>query len=62
MKANKVKYCSNCCELTTHKFAGKGESGVEGLGLARVVFAVCTLGFSEYADSYYECKKCGKIS
>lgn len=63
MAKTKVKYCSECGKRTVHKFVGH-ESVAEGLGLARGMLAVVSLGLSETVGSkwYYQCEKCGNIT
>lgn len=40
------KYCSECGKSTPHNYIGS-KSDFEGLGLARVILAVSSLGTSE---------------
>ena len=57
------KYCSECGEYTPHNYAGsKGD--FEGLGLARGILAVSTLGISETfcRDKYWQYSRCGELT
>ena len=56
------KWCSKCRKSTYHKYAGS-KSDYEGLGLARVVLAVGSLGISETVtrDRFWQCSECGAI-
>lgn len=57
------KWCSECCERTNHNYVGsKGD--FEGLGIARAILAVSSLGISETVcrDKYWQCCKCGEVS
>ena len=56
------KWCSKCRKSTYHKYAGS-KSDYEGLGLARVVLAVSSLGISETVtrDRFWQCSECGTI-
>lgn len=62
MNHRKVKYCSECKEKTVHEYAGKKTVG-DGLPISRVVLAIGTMGFTEFAGAtkYWECRRCGKI-
>ena len=54
------KWCSECCERTNHNYVGS-KSDYEGLGIARAILAVGSLGISETVcrDKYWQCCKCG---
>lgn len=56
------KYCRECGKSTPHKYVGS-KSDFEGLGLARVILAVSSLGTSETVgrNKYWQCSKCGEI-
>lgn len=56
------KYCSKCKRYTPHNYVGS-KSDYEGLGIARVILAVSSLGISETVgrNKYWQCSKCGDI-
>lgn len=56
------KWCSKCRTSTYHKYAGS-KSDYEGLGIARGILAVASLGISETVtrDRFWQCTECGAI-
>lgn len=61
LKVEKM-YCTKCRDFTNHNYVGsKGD--FEGLGPARAIVAVTTLGLSETfcRDKYWQCPKCGEV-
>lgn len=56
------KYCDECDEYRMHKKVGS-KSEFEGLGPARVVLAVGSLGISETIcrEKFWQCTRCGNI-
>lgn len=57
------KWCSKCCERTPHNYVGS-KSDYEGLGLARGILAIVSLGISETVcrDKYWQCSRCGDVT
>lgn len=56
------KYCFKCSKRTPHDYVGS-KSDFEGLGLARAIITISTLGVSETAsrNKYWQCSKCGEV-
>lgn len=56
------KWCSKCRTSTYHKYAGS-KSDYEGLGIARGILALASLGISETVtrDRFWQCTECGAI-
>ena len=56
------KYCWKCGKYTPHNYVG-AKSDFEGLGIARVIVAISSLGVSETVgrDKYWQCSKCGEV-
>jgi hypothetical protein len=56
------KWCSKCRKSTYHKYAGS-KSDYEGLGIARGILAVASLGISETVtrDRFWQCCECNTI-
>ena len=61
LKADKL-YCYKCKRYTTHNYVGS-KCDYEGLGIARAILAVSSLGLSETVGrhKYWQCSKCGDI-
>lgn len=55
-------YCHKCGNHQPHKKIGSS-SGYEGMGIARGLLAVMSLGMSEFSgrEIYWECLKCGEV-
>lgn len=55
-------YCDKCCKRQVHKKIGSSSS-YAGLGIARGILAISSLGLSETItrDYYWQCLKCGEI-
>ena len=62
LRADK-RWCRYCRERTVHNYVGS-KSGYEGLGLARAIIAVASLGTSETIcrSKYWQCSECGEIT
>ena len=55
------KYCWECGKYTPHNYVGS-KRDFEGLGLARVILVISSLGISETdRDKYWQCSKCGEV-
>lgn len=62
MLRKKNLYCFDCGRTTPHSYVGK-KSMFEGVGPARIIMAVASLGITEtsLADKYWQCEACGNI-
>lgn len=58
----KMLLCHTCGCRTPHAYVGK-ESHYKGIGPARAMIALATLGMSEttWAEKFWQCEKCGVI-
>lgn len=59
----KLEYCYRCRQLSQHKLIAKDPAITEFGTVARVIFAICSLGITESigADRYFQCVNCGNI-